>query len=116
MASNGKEALDHLRATRFDVVLTDIVMPVLDGLDLCRAVQDEFPHVRLLAMSGNQAGQASLKAAPRFGAECVLKTPFSRRTSAPRSIKKRSSHASTAVPSSGSFKAIDTLEIPFAAT
>jgi CheY-like chemotaxis protein len=39
LARNGQEALDMLGTTRPALVLTDVMMPVLDGLALCRAIQ-----------------------------------------------------------------------------
>lgn len=76
-AGDGAEALEVLRRTRVDLVITDIVMPVLDGLDLCRAIHAGFPTVRVIAMSGKQAGRPGLRGAETFGAERVLTKPFS---------------------------------------
>lgn len=40
-AADGAEALDRLREERFDVLISELVMPKLDGLDLLEALQDE---------------------------------------------------------------------------
>lgn len=40
-ASNGQEALDQLRAHRPDIVITDLTMPVMDGLDFIEAARRE---------------------------------------------------------------------------
>ena len=40
-ASDGQEALDHLREEHFDVLIMELVMPKLDGLDLLEALIDE---------------------------------------------------------------------------
>ena len=51
-ASNGAEALDLLRSRGVDVVLTDVRMPVMDGLTLAQQVRSEFPHVSVVIVSG----------------------------------------------------------------
>ncbi|MFT5288141.1 MAG: two-component system cell cycle sensor histidine kinase/response regulator CckA [Planctomycetota bacterium] len=78
VAADGFEALRHLERARFNLVVTDIVMPGLDGIDLCRAISSSFPTVRIIAMSGNRAGRSGLDAATTLGAERVLVKPFSR--------------------------------------
>lgn len=47
-ASNGKEALEAAREHRPDVVLTDIEMPELSGLDVARRLADESPRIRVV--------------------------------------------------------------------
>jgi len=51
-ASNGEEALDLLGVQKPDVILTDIVMPRKDGIELIRTLRTEAPEARLVAMSG----------------------------------------------------------------
>lgn len=58
-ASNGQEALDLLRERRFDLVLCDITMPRMTGLELLRRVREEpnlgdLPFIFLTALAGRQ--------------------------------------------------------------
>ncbi len=79
IAPNGREALRVLRLSAFDVVLTDILMPEMDGLELLRAVRREMPGTRVLAMSGGSAhlpGEDTLRMARLLGAHGVLAKPF----------------------------------------
>lgn len=76
-AENGRIALDHIRAHAPDLVITDIVMPEMDGLDLIGAVRGERPDLPMIAMSGNlpQSG-AYLEIAEQVGADLCIAKPF----------------------------------------
>lgn len=50
-ASNGKEALDLLEETRPHIILCDIAMPVLDGLDFIKAVHRKHPEIQIVVLS-----------------------------------------------------------------
>ncbi len=52
VASNGKKALDLLKNTDFDIVISDIVMPVMDGLELTRIAKKEF-SADIIIMTGH---------------------------------------------------------------
>ena len=51
-ASNGIEALEKLEAGRFDLVISDVEMPEMDGIDLAREMRS-ISSVPLILMSGN---------------------------------------------------------------
>lgn len=51
-AWNGVEALEQVRQKQPDIVLTDIKMPVMDGIGLIRAVKKEYPNVEFIVLSG----------------------------------------------------------------
>ncbi len=53
-AAHGEEALDILRtaATDFDLIISDVVMPVMDGPTMVRQAREKFPDMPILFMSG----------------------------------------------------------------
>ena len=53
-AADGEEGLEKLRrdAAGFDLVLSDIRMPVMDGIAMARAAADRFPRLRIMLMTG----------------------------------------------------------------
>lgn len=51
-ASDGPDVLEQIRATTPDVVLLDVAMPKMDGIEVTRHICDAFPQVRVLALTG----------------------------------------------------------------
>jgi len=52
VATDGLEALEALAARPFDLLITDIVMPGLDGIELALKVAKDYPDVTILMMTG----------------------------------------------------------------
>jgi DNA-binding response OmpR family regulator len=51
-AADGNAALEALAKQNYDLLLTDIVMPDLDGIALSLKVAKDYPHMKILMMSG----------------------------------------------------------------
>jgi len=52
MAHDGAEAVDLMRSNHFDMLLSDIAMPLMDGISLALKVRATRPHVPILLMTG----------------------------------------------------------------
>ncbi|MDF2787630.1 MAG: DNA-binding response regulator [Neobacillus sp.] len=50
-ASNGSEALELIEMKQPHIVITDIVMPIMDGEELTRIVKDRYPHIEIIILS-----------------------------------------------------------------
>lgn len=77
-AENGKEALDILHRESIDIVISDIMMPVMSGIDLCVAIKKDIdlchiPVVFLTAKNDINSKITGLK----VGAEAYIEKPFS---------------------------------------
>lgn len=54
MAQDGSEALDSLKKAKFDLLLTDIDMPIMDGIALALAAGRDYPKMKIIIMSGHE--------------------------------------------------------------
>jgi DNA-binding NarL/FixJ family response regulator len=54
-AGTGEAAVDLARDERPDVVLMDIAMPVMDGIEATEAIRDQVPDTRVIVLTGSDA-------------------------------------------------------------
>lgn len=76
IAARGEEALDLVRRRPFDLVLVDLFMSQVGGLEILRAVQEASPDALVVVMTGNPSVSSSIEAL-RQGAWDYLPKPFS---------------------------------------
>ena len=76
-APNGRIGLALYRHKPTDLVITDILMPELNGLDMLLELTREFLHAKVIAISGVQGKENVLDVAKLFGARRTLQKPFS---------------------------------------
>lgn len=77
-APDGRKALETCRQYQFDLVITDVLMPDMDGIEFLRLIRDEKHQCRLMAISGGNAfGLDFLDEMKMFGATQTLAKPFS---------------------------------------
>ncbi len=77
-ACNGAEAIEKLKDAAYDMVVTDLVMPGVDGLELIKSIRENQGAVPVLAMSGGLGDLKDplLMAASVMGASRVIEKPF----------------------------------------
>lgn len=78
-AGTGNEALSRMRAIQFDLIVTDVIMPDVDGIAVIKEAREVSPEAKILAISGGSAdlsANLSLKMGEMFGADAVLFKPF----------------------------------------
>lgn len=74
-AASAAEALDLLREAPFDVILTDLVMPGMDGLSLMDRVHADFPEMVIILMTGGATVESAVRALKGGASDYVVK-PF----------------------------------------
>jgi CheY-like chemotaxis protein len=91
VASNGNEGVELQHCEPADLIITDIIMPGMDGIETIKAIRQEFPGIRIIAISGGGGVQpveyapeaitttAYLAAAKEAGADKVFTKPFERK-------------------------------------
>jgi len=77
--ASGREALESYLTDPTDLVVTDLIMPDTDGLELIQELRKRRPGARILAISGGGRVNANeyLTVAQKFGAAGILTKPFS---------------------------------------
>jgi len=76
-AANGRQGLELYRHRQTDLVITDIVMPELNGLDMLLELTREFLHAKVIAISGAGEEKNVLDVAKLLGARRTFQKPFS---------------------------------------
>jgi DNA-binding response OmpR family regulator len=78
-ARNGKEALILQEKTPADLIITDIIMPEMEGIDTIITFRENYPQVKIIAISGGghiDSGEY-LNLANKLGADSTFAKPFS---------------------------------------
>ena len=75
-ARNGHEGSQCYRTAPADLVILDLLMPQQEGLETIRALRQEFPEVKIIAISGGIGRLNFLPLARMFGALQTLQKPF----------------------------------------
>jgi CheY-like chemotaxis protein len=79
-AADGIEGIRLFRENDVDLVITDLIMPEKEGIEMIVELKNDFPDVKIIAMSGGaQMGpEGYLQLADALGAQRTLKKPIAR--------------------------------------
>ncbi len=75
-ASNGRLGLELYRERSADLIITDIVMPEMNGLEMMLELTRNFLNVKVIAMSGGLESEGPLNVAKLLGARQTFQKPL----------------------------------------
>ena len=74
-ASSGEEAIEKLESGNFDLVITDIAMPGIDGLELLSIIKSKTPETKVVIITAYGTDEREEKAY-KIGADKYIEKPF----------------------------------------
>ena len=75
-ASNGRLGLELYRERLAELVITDIFMPEMNGLEMMLELNRNFPEVKVIVMSGGLESEGALNVAKQLGARQTFQKPL----------------------------------------
>ena len=77
-ASDGLEGMALFKKHTVNLVITDIIMPGKEGIEIVQEIKQEYPEIKLIVMSGLDGNDENdyLKYASIFGADRTFRKPF----------------------------------------
>ena len=78
LASNGQQGMELFEKDKADLVITDIIMPDKEGLEIILEMKKRRPDLKIIAISGGGriSPESYLECATHFGASRVFQKPF----------------------------------------
>lgn len=76
MARTGKEALEKLKAETFDLVITDLMLPFVTGMEVVSFIKTSYPTLPVIVLSGADE-EGTIMDAFKIGADDFIAKPFS---------------------------------------
>ena len=86
-AGNGREALDYLGSHKIDVVITDIMMPVMNGIELVKCLAADYPLIRKIVVTGYVTVGNAMECM-QSGADALIPKPLEDMAALERSVER----------------------------
>jgi two-component system response regulator AtoC len=74
-AESGEEALEILQKTPFEIVITDLFLPGVNGIDILKKVKEDSPYTNVILITGNASAETAVEAM-KEGAFDYITKPF----------------------------------------
>lgn len=71
VVENGVEAMSHIETKSYDLIITDYMMPNMDGFELTRRIKAKYPHTPILIITGKPVHDIL-----KCGATACIMKPF----------------------------------------
>ena len=75
-STNGRDGMKLFRKAPTDLVITELIMPLKNGFDVILELKENYPDVRIIAISGKTGMVDLLPGTKQLGAWAVLPKPF----------------------------------------
>lgn len=77
-ATNGKEALERLETESVNLIVSDVMMPEMDGFELCKSLKDDinYSHIPIILLTAKATLQSKIEGI-ELGADAYIEKPFS---------------------------------------
>ncbi len=75
-AEDGRKGLELLKSEKVNLIITDIVMPEMQGIEFINMLNKQKKYIPVIIMSGNIVGREYLEAAKLLGAAATFEKPF----------------------------------------
>ncbi|MCW8314027.1 response regulator [Sphingobacterium sp. InxBP1] len=77
-STNGKEALNILSSEYFDLIISDVMMPEMDGYELCKKIKEDiaYAHIPVILLTAKNSIESKIQGL-EFGADAYIEKPFS---------------------------------------
>jgi len=76
-ACDGSEGLEKISADRYDLVITDIIMPNMEGIELIMEAKRKHPDIKIIAISGSEPFYLFM--AKKLGVQAIFTKPLHHR-------------------------------------
>ncbi len=75
VSQNGVEGIRMMEEEKFDLVLTDLKMPDMDGIEILRRIKENWPEIEVIVITGYQTVDTAVKSI-KLGAFDYIEKPF----------------------------------------